>query len=123
MNLSSHELPSVLPKNSSKRSGVTKHLAGTTGMRRKMLGSRGSEGTLVTVNKWHVKGIRKRRMEMLVMRTPVLYEKWGTNSEPATECCDVSWRESEHHFSQDREDTNTVSVVRLLGLAPSYITY
>lgn len=60
---------------------------------------------------------------MLVMRTPVLYEKWGTNSEPATECCDVSWRESEHHFSQDREDTNTVSVVRLLGLAPSYITY
>lgn len=44
------------------------NLARTSGMRRKILGSKGNEGTLVTVNKWYVKGIRKRRIKILVKR-------------------------------------------------------
>lgn len=52
---------------------MTKNLARTSGMRRKILGSKGSEETLVTVNKWHLKGIlEKRRMKILVKRIPVL---------------------------------------------------
>lgn len=41
-------------------------------MRRKILGSKGNEGTLVTINKWHVKGIRKRRMKILVKSEPAI---------------------------------------------------
>lgn len=55
-------------------------------MRRKILGPKGLEGTVVSVNKCHVKVIGKRRMKILVKGTPILWEKWGINFEPDTQC-------------------------------------
>lgn len=56
---------------------------------RKILWSKGLDGPPVPV-KWHVKGIKKRRMKIFVEGAPVLQEKWGINSEPATQCSTVS---------------------------------
>lgn len=52
---------------------MTKKIPRTPGMRRKILGYKGLEETLVSV-KWHAKRIinRKRRMKVLVKGIPVL---------------------------------------------------
>lgn len=50
---------------------MTKKISRTSGIRNKILGFKVFAGALVSV-KWHVKGIRKKRMKILVKETLVI---------------------------------------------------